>query len=269
MDLSIVVLNYKTKDLLKTCLHGIVDSPWSSDHEIIVVDNDSRDGSFEMVRKHFPTVRVIASHKNVGFAAGMNLALKQASGRYILTLNPDVSISGDAVAILRDYVEKHPRVGLAAPRVNYPDGTEQTSCYRFPNIWIPALRRTPLGHLAWGQNILERYSMHDLSQERDKPVGWVLGACMLIRQAAIDEVGAFDERFFLYFEDVDLCRRLWQAGWEVHNVREAKIVHYHQRLSAEYSGLKSLLSYPTRVHILSAIKYFSKYLGAAKPPHSL
>jgi N-acetylglucosaminyl-diphospho-decaprenol L-rhamnosyltransferase len=269
MDVSLIILNYKTKDLLQQCLEEIVSSHWALHTEVVVVDNDSRDGSLEMIRERFPTVRAIASGTNVGFAAGMNLAFKEARGRYFLILNPDVSRFGNAVPTLCAYMERHPKVGLAAPRLVYPDGREQISCYRFPTVWIPLLRRTPLGHLPWAQEVLGQYVMRDFSRKDNLPVGWVIGACMLIRRSALEEVGAFDERFFLYFEDVDLCRRLWQAGWEVHYVADAEVVHRHQRLSAEDPGIRGMLSHPTRAHIESAVKYFAKYLGAPVPPHSL
>ncbi len=268
MDLSIVILNYKSKGLLKQCLRGVVGSQWPFRHEVIVIDNDSQDGSFEMVREQFPSVKVLAS-PNVGFAAGVNQGLRIASGEFVLLLNPDVAIFEPAVIKLRDYMLAHPKVGVAAPRLINPDGSTQDSCYRFPNIWTPLLRRSPLGRIPWGRKILQKYLLHDWSHDQNGPVGWVLGASMFFRRAALEQIGLFDERFFLYFEDVDMCRRFWQAGWEVHYVAEAEFVHYHRRLSAEYSGLQGIFAYPTRLHIQSAIKYFAKYLGAQPAPHSL
>ena len=269
MDISVIILNYKTKALLEQCLREIGSARWHFAYEVVVVDNDSRDGSLDLVRNQFPAARTIASPRNVGFGAGMNIAFRAATGRYLLILNPDVSGFEDAVASLHGYLEQHPKVGLAAPRLVYPDGRVQTSCYRFPSVWIPVLRRTPLGQVSWAQPTLAKYLMHDTPRTSSVPVGWVMGACMLIRRAALDEVGMFDERFFLYFEDVDLCRRLWQAGWEVHYLGDSEVVHQHKRLSAENGGIGGILSYPTRIHIASAVKYFAKYLGAPAPPHSL
>ncbi len=269
MILSILILNYKTKGLLKQCLRGILDSRLPIDHEIIVVDNASGDGSVDMVRQLFPSVQMIASPTNLGFAAGVNLGWRRATGEFVLILNTDVAIFREAVVRLLDYAHAHPRVGLAAPRLINPDGSPQYSCYRFPNRWIPALRRTFLGRLPGGRALLQRYLMSDWDHTDNRPVGWVLGACMLIRRTALEQVGPFDQRFFLYFEDVDLCRRLWQADWEVHYVAEAELVHYHRRLSAESPGLQGVFSYPTRVHIRSAMKYFAKYAGAPSPPHSV
>lgn len=267
MTLSLVILNYKTKGLLRQCLQGIMDANLPVDHEVIVVDNASHDGSTEMVREQFPQVRYISHDRNVGFGAGMNIGLRAAAGDYLLILNPDVAVFSAAVVRLLEYIRRHPKVGIAAPKLINPDGTTQWSCYQFPDWFIPILRRTPLGRLPWARRRLRAYLMSDWAHDANRPVGWALGACLLIRRDAMREIGLFDERFFLYFEDVDLCRRAWQAGWEVHYVAEADMVHYHQRMSAGFSGLSVLFAYPTRIHIRSGLKYFAKYLGAPPPPH--
>lgn len=267
--LSIIILNYKTKGLLKQCLRGIAEAHLPFAHEVIAVDNHSQDGTPDMVHEEFPAVTMVSSPTNVGFAAGMNLGYRHAQGDYILILNPDVAIFRGAVEVLLRYMDQHSEVGLAAPRLINPDGSYQFSCYRFYSVLTPAYRRTPLGKLPFARNQLRKFLMMDWDHGDNRPVGWVLGGCMCIRREAIERVGFFDERFFLYFEDVDLCRRLWQAGWQVHYVAAAEMVHYHQRLSAENPGLKGLFSYPTRVHIQSWIRYVSKYLGVPKPPHSL
>lgn len=269
MELSIVILNYKTKGLLKQCLRGIADSDLIPGHEVIVVDNHSLDGSAEMVREQFPRVQLIAANVNHGFAAGMNLGWHQAKGEYVLMLNPDVAVFGVAVEELLAYLRRHPRVGLAAPKLINPDGSSQISAFRFPTWAIPVLRRTGLGYLPFARRRLRRYLMAEWNRQDNRPVGWVLGACMLVRRQALVEAGGLDERFFLYFEDVDLCRRFWQAGWEVHFVADAEMVHYHRRLSADGSAWQTLFSYPNRVHIRSAIKYFLKFAGSPQPPHHL
>lgn len=269
MDLSIIILNYKSKGLLKQCIRGILDARLPMAHEVIAIDNHSNDGSVEMVRQEFPDVTMISSPTNVGYSAGNNLGLKRATGKYLLIVNPDVAVFAQAVQQLIDYLKEHPRVGLVVPQLANPDGSIQDSCYRFPNAWIPILRRSPLGKLPTAKKVLARYMMNDWDHQQPQAVGWALGACFMLRREAFDEVGFFDDRFFLYFEDVDYCRRLWQAGWEVHCLPAAEMVHYHRRLSADRPGLSGILNYPTRLHIQSAIKYFAKYLGAAEPPHRL
>jgi len=268
-ELTIIILNYKTKGLLKQCLRGIKESNLAMATEVIVVDNNSKDGSVAMVEEIFPDIKIVISPTNVGFAAGANLGLRLATGRYLMILNTDVAIFRGAVEQLHKYLVNHPTAGIVAPKLINPDGTTQLSCYRFPNFIIPILRRTPLGKLPWAKKILRSYLMSDWDHQNTRPIGWALGACLMVRRVALDQVGIFDERFFLYFEDVDLCRRFWQRGWEVWYVSDAEMVHYHRRLSAESPGLTGLFSYPTRVHIISGLKYFAKYYGAVKPAHHL
>ncbi len=269
MTLSIIILNYKTKGLLKQCIRGILEAQLEDEYEVIAVDNHSGDGSIEMVKELFPTVTAISSPVNSGFAAGMNLGFAKARGEFLLILNPDVALFGGAVKELLTYLRHHPRVGIVGPKLINPDGTVQWSCYRFYSHWTPLLRRSPLGRLPASRRHLRRFLMSDWDHQDNRPVGWLLGGCMMIRRQALQEAGQFDPRFFLYFEDVDLCRRMWQAGWEVHYVASAEMVHYHQRMSAEHAGLTGLFSYPTRVHIRSWLRYEAKFFGSPKPPHSL
>lgn len=264
MDVSIVIVNYKTKGLLKYCLKGIERAAPSLSFEVIVVDN-SRDGSAEMIKECFRNVRCIESSRNLGFAAGNNLGIVKASGKYILILNPDIVVLPRAIDEMHSFLERHPEVGILGPQLINPDKSIQYSCARFPTHWIPAFRRTPLGKLPGAQEAIRHYLMMDFDHQETRAVDWLLGACLMVRRSAFDQVGLLDERFFLYFEDVDWCRRFWEAGFQVVYYPKAKMVHYHQRLSAEDSGLQSLFSSPTRIHILSGIKYFLKYLGKENP----
>jgi len=237
--------------------------PFSS--ETIVVDNASHDGSIEMVRQQFPTVTAVASTVNNGFAAGMNLGLSRASGDYLLLLNTDIAILGNALTTMATYLDQHPDVGLVGPRLLNPDGSVQSSCRRFPSIRAIIYRRTPLGIFPKAKHELRRFLMLESDHTVNQPVDWLLGACMMVRRSAVEKVGALDERFFLYFEDVDWCRRFWQAGWGVHYVADAELVHYHQRASAEHPGFHGALSYATRIHIQSGYKYFTKYFRHPLP----
>lgn len=269
MDLSIIILNYKTKGLLKQCLRGIADSHLGMQYEVIVVDNASGDGSVEMVQEGFPWAKVIAAPSNNGFSAGNNIGIRQATGSYIMMLNTDVAVFRGAVENMLAYMADHPKVGLAVPKLVNPDGTIQMSAMRFPTFFVPLWRRTPLGRLPVPKKILERYQMMDWDHQDNRPIGWALGACFLIRRAALEKVGLLDERFFLYVEDTDYCRRMWEHEWEVHYVATAEMVHFHQRLSAARPVLASLFSYPARVHMQSWMKYFSKYAGAPSLPKEL
>lgn len=269
MDLSIIIVNYKTKGLLKQCLRGIAECHFSFPYEVIVVDNDSGDGSVELIRQYFPQVKLIASPINVGFGAGMNLGFKQATGRYVMTLNTDVAIDREPVEQLRAYLEEHPQVGIAVPKLINPDGSTQLSTYLFPSFFVALWRRTFLGKLPGPRRTIQKFMMSDWDHQSNRAIGWALGAALFIRRTALDQVGFFDERYFLFVEDTDLCRRFWEKGWSIEYIADAEMVHYHQRPSADKNVGGGILSYPARRHIESWYKYFAKYRLQQKPPHSL
>lgn len=266
MELSIIILNYRTKGLLKQCLRGIELSQLQMPYEVLVVDNNSRDGSIEMVAEFFPWAKRLPLTTNGGFAVGNNAGIRQAQGKYVMILNPDVAVFKGAADSLLAYMNEHLQVGIAVPKLINPDGTVQMSAMRFPNFTVPVWRRTPLGKLPIPQNILRRYHMAEWDHKDNRPIGWALGACLLMRRTAIDAVGMFDEQFFLYLEDVDLCRRMWAKQWEIHYVAQAEMVHFHQRLSATAAVLTSMFSYAARIHIKSWLQYFKKYSGQPQPP---
>lgn len=265
MDLTIIILNYKNQGLVKQSLRNLLPNKIARPHEIIVVDNHSQDGCIEMVKTNFPEVKTIALEKNLGYAAGNNQALRRAKGEFILILNPDVAVMPDTIEKLYNFMCSHPRIGICGPRLINPDGSIQFSCYRWPKFMTPFYRRTFLGKLPWAKKELARYLMKDFNHNTSEPVAWLLGACLMVRKECLKTVGLFDERFFLYIEDIDLCRRFWQKGFSVYYYPETEMVHYHQRLSAEYTGLKNFSNKTAYYHIASWLKYQLKYLGK-KPP---
>ncbi|RJO59259.1 glycosyltransferase family 2 protein [Candidatus Parcubacteria bacterium] len=262
---SIIILNYKTRGLLRQSLKGIASSGDEVAKEIIVVDNASGDGSLEMLAAEFPETRVIAAKQNRGFGAGMNLGMQAAKGQYFILLNPDVAIMDRPFDRLVEYMDTHTQVGLAGPKLLNPDGSVQFSCFRFPKWYTPILRRSPLGTLPKFRTHLKKYLMKDFSHQENRNVDWLLGAFLIVRRSAVEKVGRFDERFFLYFEDVDWCRRFWSAGWAVHYVSTVEVVHYHKRESAEIAGFSGIFAYPTRIHIKSWFKYLRKYFNQKLP----
>lgn len=264
-ELSIIIVNYKQKGLVKQCIKGIEQSRISVPYEIIIVDNHSQDGCIEMLKQEFEHVITIASEKNGGFAYGNNLGIKKALGKYIMIMNPDVALTEGAIETMVEFLKIHPRCGIVGPRLIHPDGTIQYSCRCFPKTYTPLLRRTILGKISLAQKELRRYLMMDWGHGISKKVDWIFGACIMLKKEALEIVGIFDERFFLYFEDCDLCRRMWQHGFEVWYVAEVELVHYHQRLSDQRRGIFSIFHKVTRVHIASAIKYFAKYRGVPLP----
>ncbi|HLC99888.1 MAG TPA: glycosyltransferase family 2 protein [Patescibacteria group bacterium] len=259
IELSIIILNYKSRGLVRQCVKGIKKFPPKVSFEIIVVDNHSEDGVGMMLAERYPEVKIVASSLNGGFGSGMNLGIAKSAGKYLLLLNPDIVVFDGSIQRLYEFMEANPSAAIAGPQLLNPDGTVQLSCFRFHSLLTPLYRRTPLGNLPFAKAHLAQFLMKDDFHNRNRAVEWILGACMMIRKSALDAIGLFDERFFLYFEDTDLCRRAWEKGFKVIYVADAQMAHYHKRESAEYSGFGGLFSYPTRVHITSWIKYLLKY----------
>lgn len=259
MTLSIIFINYNTRGLLKQSLKHLFFINPALDFETIVVDNNSTDGSAQMVREKFPQVRLIESMENYGYAKGANLGLMEANGRYAAIFNPDIFVARGALEAMVNYLDNHPDTGLVGPKLENADGGLQYSCYRFPKIYTPLLRRSFLGGTAFGERELSRYLMKDFNHTESAPVDWLLGGALVARVAALKEVGLLDERYFLYFEDTDLGRSLRGKNYKVIYLPSARMVHLHRRESADTPLLKSLLNKTTRAHILSAIKYFLKY----------
>lgn len=257
--LSIIILNYKTKHLLRLALKNLLELGITVPYEMIVVDNASHDGSVEMVRTLYPQVQVIASADNTGHARGNNLGIRQATGEYLLIMNPDIIFhrAEDIQACLR-YLDDHAAVAMVGPKLLNVDGTVQNSCFRPYGHWTPLYRRTPLGKLPWAKRDLQRYLMTDFDHNSVQTVAWVLGAVVFVRAAVLREVGPFDEQFFLYFADFELCDRIRRHGYKVVYYPPVAIVHYHRRASAQRSiwgGLGSLFNYTTRIHLKDWFKY--------------
>lgn len=269
MTVSIVILNYKSRGHLRQCLRGLQNTRLSMPLQVIVIDNGSHDGSHEVVKREFPSAAYIGLPRNRGYSAGNNVGLRQATGQYLMILNPDVAVEGGAIDQLVQYLERHPKVGMVAPKLVNPDGSTQLSGALFPSFWIPLWRRSAFGKVLGPRRQLAAYFIADWDRTVSRAVGWALGACLLFRRTAFEDVGPLDERYFLYYDDIDYCRRFWEKGWEVHYVAEAEMVHYLSRTSAVNPGLSGILSYATRLHIRSWLQYTAKYRGQLKPPHSM
>lgn len=259
MQISIIILNHKQKGLVKNCLKNIETIGLNLFYEIILVDNNSNDGCVEMVKNNFPKVKIVESKRNLGYAGGNNLGIKAAEGRYILILNPDITVLKDSMEVMYQFMESHPDCAICGPKLLNPDHSVQISSFHFPKWYTPIFRRTFLKKLKFTQKELIRYQMLDWQRNEIREVDWLLGACVMVRKGAIEKAGLMDERYFLYFEDIDWCRRFHQAGYKIYYLPEAKMIHFHQRLSAQEEGLKSILNPTTRIHIMSAIKYFWKW----------
>jgi N-acetylglucosaminyl-diphospho-decaprenol L-rhamnosyltransferase len=222
--LSIVLVNWNTRDLLRACLRSIYATLDAISFEIIVVDNASDDASADMIRSEFPEVQVIRNEANLGFAVGNNIGLRRASGDFVMLLNPDTDLCPGSVARMLDFIKSRPDVGMVGPKLIGADGALQINGQRFPTFLREVMCLTRLfrvfrryhdSRLAWCREDL------DLNAEVDT----LAGACMLVPKAVVDAVGLLDETFFLYYEDVDWCYRIKKAGWKIWYVGEAVIVH--------------------------------------------
>jgi len=267
MDLSIVILNYRNKNLTKELLKNLTQElslPY--EYEIIVVDNASYDGIAQIVKEKFPSVKFIQSDRNGGFAFGNNLGVKVAQGKYIMIMNPDLAILSNAIELMYSYMEDHPEVGLAGPRLVNADKSIQFSCTRFPDWRLPFYRRTMLAETVSGQKWLDNYLMKDLNHYQNSYVPTIFGACMIFRREALAQVGFLDERYFMYMEDLDWSRRFWEKGYKVAYIGQAEVIHLHRRQSAAESLIKTMTSKTARHHIISFVKYLLKFKGKELPP---
>ena len=233
MDLVIITVSYNTRDLLADCLQSAFDGLERSglQGEIWVVDNASADGSADMVRRRFPQVHLIAHDQNVGFAAGNNLALRtlglhaESGPRYILFLNPDTRIIGDALGEMVRFLDAAPKCGAAGAQLVYDDGSFQYSAFAFPGLLQILIDFFPIHHRLVNSRLNGRYPRRWYESGEPFVIDHPLGAALMVRTGTLLEVGGFDERFFMYCEEIDLCRRIKAAGWQIYCVPQAKIVH--------------------------------------------
>lgn len=260
MDISIVILNYKSKGFTLNCVKSIKEADFGTlKYEIIVVDNDSGDSIGQILAWQYPDVIFIQNKNNLGHGAGNNIGINKAQGNYIVIANADTIAFKDTFTLLYKYMEVNPEVGIVGPQQLNPDKTIQNSCFRWYGLFTPIYRRTPLGRLKPIKKDIDKFLMKDFDHQEEREVNWVLGSFMFCRAEALKEVGLFDERFFLYFEDTDLCRRFWENEFKVIYYPAAKIVHNHARASAQVKWYRFFRSRTTRAHIASWLKYLRKW----------
>lgn len=265
MKLSIIIVNYKTAPLTAALVESLLKDDLPKGTEIIVVDNGSEDESVAFLRSDYPEILVIDNRENKGLAAGVNAGLAVARGQYYLVLNPDMIALPGAVATLTAFMDDNSDVGMAAGKLVSPNGKLQYSCYRYYKPMTIVYRRTPFGKTKAGKQAISAFLMKDFDHKAIRDVDWLMGACLMVRRDVVKKIGGMDEQFFLYFEDVDWCRRVWEAGYRVTYVPAAVFSHFHQRSSDGNSIVKLFTSRPTREHIKSACKYFWKYRGKRVP----
>jgi hypothetical protein len=253
MKLSIVIICWNDLRVIRDCLRSVYEGTHVTDFEVIISDNGSVDDSVEFVRRHYPKVRVVENQQNLGFARGNNAGIRAARGEYVLILNPDTIIHDGSLDKLVEFADRHPEAGAFGCRVLNPDGTYQVSARLFPTVWrywVSALGLSKVSSLF----IYEEYPRWRGDTER--PVDWQSGCCVMFRGDLLKELGGFDEQFFYHFEEVDLCRRVWNADRPILFTPKAVITHL---------GGQSVGRFPVRFEIekhRSRYRYFYKHFGA-------
>jgi N-acetylglucosaminyl-diphospho-decaprenol L-rhamnosyltransferase len=253
VDLSVVIVSWNVRDLLRQCLSTLADS-YPLSLEVIVVDNASADDSVDMLRAEFPAVQLVANPDNLGFPAANNQGIAVAQGRYVLLLNSDTEVVGAALATMVAFADAHPDVGVVGPQLLNPDGSVQSSRRRFPTVATAFFESTWLQSCA-PRRLLERYYVLDEPDDAILDVDWVKGAALMARREAIEQVGFLDEGFFMYSEELDWCRRFREAGWRVVYLPTAQITHHEGKSSEQVLPAR-------HIHFqTSKVRYFCKYHG--------
>jgi GT2 family glycosyltransferase len=227
VDLSILIVNYNTRDLTLGCLKSVFASSTRYTYEVILIDNASRDRTVEAVEELYPQVRLIRNTDNVGFSRANNQGIKAARGRYVLLLNSDTVIQPDTLDVMLRFMDEHPEVGASGCKIVLPDGSLDKACKRgFPTPSASFYYAFGFSRLFPNVPRFNQYQLGYLDPDREYPVDCLVGAFMLVRREAIEQVGMLDEEFFMYGEDIDWCYRLKEAGWVNYYYPRTHIVHY-------------------------------------------
>jgi len=229
---SVVIVSWNAKRYLAQCLESLSAERCKPSMEIVVVDNDSTDGSPEYVEKHHPKVRLVRNRSNLGFAKANNIGIREAAGKYVCLLNSDVKVLADCVAKLVNFCEAHPEVGMVGPRIMGGDGKLQRSCRGFPGLWNMLCRALSLDGLFPRCKPFGGYLRRYQDYGKLAPADILSGCFWMIRREALKDVGLLDESFFMYGEDMDWCKRFWEAGWGIFYVPQAEAIHYGGASSA-------------------------------------
>jgi hypothetical protein len=251
---SIIIVSYNVRDVLRDCLRSLDDNPPSHPYEIIVVDSASSDGTAEMVSSEFPDVRLLAQAENVGFSRGNNIGIEASQGEFLFLLNPDTLMLAGCTDRLIDVLQSDAQAGLCGPQTLNADRSIQSSRRRFPTFWSSLFESTVLQPIA-PRRVLRHFYASDLPDDEVSQVDWVQGSALLARRAVYEAIGGLDEGFFMYSEELDWCRRAAVSGWKCLYVGTAQLVHL---------GGQSSQQAPASTHInfqRSKLRYMKKYHG--------
>lgn len=259
MDLSIIILNYNTCELTLKALRSVYASRTGYQFEVILIDNASSDSSVKKIREEFPQVQLIENQENVGFAKANNQGMRIATGRYILLLNSDTIVQTDTLEIMVRFMDEHPDVGASGCKVILPDGSLDKACRRgFPTPSASFYYAFGISKLFPHVPRFNQYQLGYLNPDEEYPVDCLVGAFMLVRRKAIDEVGLLDEQFFMYGEDVDWCYRIKQAGWTNYYYPKTHIIHY-KGASSRKRPLKIVYEFHRAMYLFHRKHFRSRY----------
>ena len=227
---SVVIVSWNTKQLLLGCIESLLRHAGEFGLELIVVDNASSDGSADAIETLYPEIKLIRSRENLGFARGNNLGIVASRGDYVCLVNSDIEVHDDALQKMIAFLERHPEIGVLGARLRNADGSIQQSCWNFPDLKRSFAEAFGLHWLIPGNIHFTR--LVDLSVQNPISVDVACGAFCVIRRTALDQVGLLDERFYFYGEDIDWCRRFWDAGWQVGYFPAGEVIHHGGASSA-------------------------------------
>ena len=246
MQISIIIVSFNTRELLKNCLDSIYRNTKGLQYEVIVVDNRSEDGSAKMVCDNFPNARLILNTSNAGFAKANNTGFQHSHGDHLLFLNSDTLIRNNAITYLSDYLQKHPTVGVVGPKLLTADGTPTQSYQRFLDVAQLYLGAKWLRHVVDVTKYRMNYPRYQFTS--DKQVEWLSGAALAIKRHVFEQVGKWDERYFLYYEDMDICLQVTRVGYKVMYHPAAEVVHLFGRSSTQTPNLKAIRNRSVRYY---------------------
>lgn len=256
MQLSIVILCWNDLKVIGDCLRTIYAGTHTTNFEVIVSDNGSTDGSVEFIRSNFPQVRVLENGRNLRFSKGNNVGIRECTGDLILILNPDTLIHDGALDRFVEFADQHPEAGAFGCRALWPDGSYQGGAWRFPTIWrlwMQALYLWPLGYFS---DVFAADKYLGWRGDTEREIDWMAGFCLLVRAKLLKSLGGFDERFYYYCEDLDLCHRIRKAGYKILYTPNAVITHL--------MGMSSAKRFPVPFELdkyRNRYRYYYKYYG--------
>jgi len=253
MVLSIIIVSWNVRDCLADCIESILENCRSLEYEIIVVDNASTDGTVDLIRNKYPDLILTSNDTNKGFAYANNQGIQQARGRYLLFLNPDTIIQPNAIEKMLAFLEQNKNVGAVGPKLLNKDFTIQHSVRTFPTFRGALYRHTILRYLGLFKNHHERWRMKDFKCDRLTDVDQLMGAAILAEKDLVLKMGGFDEQFFMYYEEVDFCYRIKNAGYRIVFFPDASIIHLGGKSARQISFRKKIMA------IKSLLRFFGKH----------